>query len=133
MSLRVPSSSARSRPDRGDDPAAVSELVGNGVAIIDVRESDEWAQGHLPGRSMFRAATSSRGSRASCPIARSASCSIARLATLGTRRAHPQQRPRYEHVASMTGGITLWKDRGYEVVVPARSHLSSASATRATC
>ena len=24
----------------------------------------------------------------------------------------------YEHVESMTGGITLWKDRGYEVAVP---------------
>src|SRR6202042_1919300 len=24
----------------------------------------------------------------------------------------------YEHVESMTGGITLWKDRGYEVDVP---------------
>ncbi len=24
----------------------------------------------------------------------------------------------YEHVTSMTGGFTLWKDRGYEVEVP---------------
>ena len=24
----------------------------------------------------------------------------------------------YEHVRSMTGGITLWKDRGYEVQIP---------------
>src|SRR5213076_1780519 len=24
----------------------------------------------------------------------------------------------YEHVSSMTGGITLWKDRGYDVEVP---------------
>ncbi len=27
----------------------------------------------------------------------------------------------YENVASMTGGFTLWKDRGYEVERSARS------------
>src|SRR5579872_2494616 len=31
------------------DPSAVHELIGNGVAIIDVRETDEFASGHLPG------------------------------------------------------------------------------------
>ena len=31
------------------DPSEVSELIGNGVAIIDVRESEEWDAGHLPG------------------------------------------------------------------------------------
>ena len=32
----------------------------------------------------------------------------------------------------MTGGITLWKDRGYAVVVPKTLSPSSASATPAT-
>jgi len=31
------------------DPSAVHELVGNGVAIVDVRETEEYATGHLPG------------------------------------------------------------------------------------
>jgi molybdopterin/thiamine biosynthesis adenylyltransferase len=31
------------------DPGAVRELAGEGVAIIDVRESGEWESGHLPG------------------------------------------------------------------------------------
>ena len=31
------------------DPGAVHELVGDGVAIVDVRETDEFATGHLPG------------------------------------------------------------------------------------
>ena len=39
----------------------------------------------------------------------------------------------YEDVASMRGGITLWKDRGYDVEVPRALTPSSASATRATC
>ena len=35
-----------------------------------------------------------------------------------TRRARCSEDLGYEHVRSMTGGITLWKDRGYEVEVP---------------
>ena len=54
------------------DPGAVHELVGNGVAIVDVRETDEFATGHLPAPGTFPAAISSRGSRASSRIARSA-------------------------------------------------------------
>ena len=34
----------------------------------------------------------------------------------------------YEHVESMTGGITLWKDRGYEVEVPQVAHHRAARA-----
>src|SRR5580704_16867341 len=31
------------------DPSAVHDLVGDGVAIVDVRETEEYATGHLPG------------------------------------------------------------------------------------
>ncbi len=101
------------------DPAAVSELVGNGVAIIDVRESDEWAQGHLPGaKHVPRSYLESRiegvvPDRSQRVVLYCASGNRSALA------AHTLSNDLgYEHVASMTGGITLWKDRGYEVVVP---------------
>jgi rhodanese-related sulfurtransferase len=101
------------------DPAAVHELVGNGVAIVDVREADEWAQGHLPGakhvprgflESRIEGVVPDRGLRVILYCAsgnRSALAAHTLAAELG-----------YERVESMTGGITLWKDRGYEVVVP---------------
>jgi molybdopterin/thiamine biosynthesis adenylyltransferase/rhodanese-related sulfurtransferase len=101
------------------DPAAVHELVGDGVAIIDVRESDEWAQGHLPGakhvprgflESRIDGVVPDRGQRVILYCAsgnRSALAAHTLTADLG-----------YRHVESMTGGITLWKDRGYEVDVP---------------
>jgi molybdopterin/thiamine biosynthesis adenylyltransferase/rhodanese-related sulfurtransferase len=101
------------------DPAAVSELVGNGVAIIDVRESDEWAQGHLPGakhvprsylESRIEGVVPDRSQRVVLYFA-SGNRSALAAHTLSNDLG-------YEHVASMTGGITLWKDRGYEVVVP---------------
>ena len=31
------------------DPAEVSEHLGNGVTLIDVRETEEWDRGHIPG------------------------------------------------------------------------------------
>jgi len=51
------------------DPAVVREQMTNGAALVDVRETDEFAAGHIP--SMCRVRASSRGSRAPCPIARS--------------------------------------------------------------
>ena len=64
-------------------------------------------------------ATSSRASRAPSPIARD---ELILYCASGNRSAYAartlQEDLGYEHVRSMTGGITLWKDRGYEVDVP---------------
>jgi molybdopterin/thiamine biosynthesis adenylyltransferase/rhodanese-related sulfurtransferase len=101
------------------DPSAVHELVGNGVAIVDVRETDEFATGHLPGakhvprgylESRIEGVVPDRSQRVILYCAsgnRSALAARTLAEDLG-----------YESVESMTGGITLWKDRGYEVVIP---------------
>ena len=101
------------------DPSEVHELLGNGVAIVDVRESEEFAAGHIPGaRSVPRGYLESRiegtvPDRSQRVILYCASGQRSALA------AHTlSQALGYESVASMTGGITLWKDRGYEVDVP---------------
>ena len=52
------------------DPSEVNELLHEGVAIVDVRESEEFAPGTCPAPSTCRAATWRRASRASCPTAR---------------------------------------------------------------
>src|SRR4051812_38770190 len=101
------------------DPSAVHEVVGNGVAIVDVRESEEWDQGHLPGakhvprghlESRIEGAVPDRDQR------------VVLYCASGNRSALAAKTLRdelgYENVESMTGGITLWKDRGYEVDVP---------------
>jgi molybdopterin/thiamine biosynthesis adenylyltransferase len=101
------------------DPGDVHELVGNGVAIVDVRESEEFATGHLPGavhvprsylESRIDGIVPDRSQRVVLYCAsgnRSALAARTMVDDLG-----------YERVESMLGGITLWKDRGYEVVVP---------------
>ena len=101
------------------DPADVNAVLGNGAVIVDVRETHEFEAGHLPGakhvprghlESQIEGAAPDRGQRL---ILYCASGSRSALA------AHTlESLLGYEHVESMTGGITLWKDRGYQVEVP---------------
>jgi sulfur-carrier protein adenylyltransferase/sulfurtransferase len=101
------------------DPADVREQVGNGAVIVDVREPEEWGAGHIPGavhvpksylESRIEGAVPSRDKHVVLYCAsgnRSAWAARTLIEDLG-----------YEHVESMTGGFTLWKDRGYEVETP---------------
>jgi molybdopterin/thiamine biosynthesis adenylyltransferase/rhodanese-related sulfurtransferase len=101
------------------DPSEVQPLLGNGVAIVDVRETDEFAGGHLPGakhvprgflESRIDGVVPDHAQRVILYCAsgnRSALAAKTMLDELG-----------YETVESMTGGYTLWKDRGYDVEVP---------------
>ena len=101
------------------DPSEVQELLDEGVAIVDVREADEFASGHLPGaKHVPRGYLESRIEG----VVGDRSAPIILYCASGNRSAYAartlQQDLGYEHVRSMTGGITLWKDRGYKVVVP---------------
>jgi sulfur-carrier protein adenylyltransferase/sulfurtransferase len=100
------------------DPSEVRELANEGVAIIDVRESEEWDAGHLPGakhvprgylESRIDGAVPDRSQRVIlyCASGNRSALAANTLSELG-----------FEHVESMTGGITLWKDRGYPVEAP---------------
>jgi sulfur-carrier protein adenylyltransferase/sulfurtransferase len=101
------------------DPAAVREQVGNGAVIVDVREPEEWGAGHIPGavhvpksylESRIEGAVPDRAKHVVLYCAsgnRSAWAARTLIEDLG-----------YEHVESMTGGFTLWKDRGYDVETP---------------
>ena len=77
------------------DPSEVNELIGEGVTIVDVRGSEEFATGHLPGaksipRGLPRGAHRERRAR---PLGRADP--LLRLGQpLGLRRAHPAGGPR---------------------------------------
>ena len=101
------------------DPAEVSEHLGDGVTLIDVRESDEWDRGHIPGavhvprsylESRIEGVISDRDRRVVLYCASGQRSALAAHTLSGLLG--------YTDVASMTGGITLWKDRGYKVDVP---------------
>ncbi|MFL5832132.1 MAG: molybdopterin-synthase adenylyltransferase MoeB [Solirubrobacteraceae bacterium] len=101
------------------DPAVVREQVSNGAVVIDVREAEEWSTGHIPGakhvpksylESRIEGAAPDRDQHVIlyCQSGnRSAWAARTLIEDLG-----------YANVESMTGGITLWKDRGYDVETP---------------
>jgi sulfur-carrier protein adenylyltransferase/sulfurtransferase len=101
------------------DPAEVSEHLGNGIVLVDVRESEEWDRGHIPGavhvprgylESRIDGAVGDRDKRVVIY------CASGQRSALAANTLSEQLG--YTNVASMTGGITLWKDRGYKVDVP---------------
>ena len=101
------------------DPSEVREQLNNGAVVVDVREPEEWSAGHIPGarhvpksylESRIEGAVPDRSQHVVLYCAsgnRSAWAARTMIEDLG-----------YEHVESMTGGFTLWKDRGYEVETP---------------
>jgi molybdopterin/thiamine biosynthesis adenylyltransferase/rhodanese-related sulfurtransferase len=101
------------------DPAAVHEQMNNGATIVDVRETEEFAAGHLPGaKHVPRSYLESRIEGIAPDRARH----LILYCASGNRSAYAARTLiedlGYENVESMLGGITLWKDRGYEVDVP---------------
>ena len=100
------------------DPSQVRDGLGNGAVVIDVREPEEWGTGHIPGakhvpKSFLESRIEGAAGRDDHIIVycqsgnRSAWAARTLIDDLG-----------YENVESMTGGITLWKDRGYDVEQP---------------
>src|ERR687885_1851349 len=105
------------------DPREVHDSVqnGNGRAplLVDVREQHEFEEGHIPGavhvpRGHLESRIEGRAGDRSQPIV--LYCASGQRSALA---AHTLEKLLgYEDVASMTGGITLWKDRGFEVETP---------------
>jgi molybdopterin/thiamine biosynthesis adenylyltransferase/rhodanese-related sulfurtransferase len=101
------------------DPSAVREQLGNGAVVLDVREAEEWSTGHIPGAKHVPKSFLESRIEGSAPDRdqhvilycqsgnRSAWAARTLIDDLG-----------YTNVESMTGGITLWKDRGYDVEQP---------------
>jgi molybdopterin/thiamine biosynthesis adenylyltransferase len=101
------------------DPAAVREQISNGAAVVDVREPEEWAAGHIPGASHVPRSYLESRIEGTVP---DHSQHVILYCASGNRSAWATRTLvedlGYEHVESMTGGFTLWKDRGYEVEQP---------------
>jgi len=101
------------------DPSEVNELIDEGVAVVDVRETEEFSAGHLPGaKHVPRSYLETRIEG----IVPDRATQVILYCASGNRSAYAARTLTedlgYEHVRSMTGGITLWKDRGYKVEVP---------------
>jgi molybdopterin/thiamine biosynthesis adenylyltransferase/rhodanese-related sulfurtransferase len=101
------------------DPAEVRDGLGNGVVLVDVREGEEFERERIPGAvHVPRGYLESRIEGA----VRDRDAHVVLYCASGSRSALAadtlQQLLGYTNVESMTGGITLWKDRGYDTEVP---------------
>ena len=105
------------------DPREVHDLTsngsGNGTVIVDVREQHEYEEAHLPGaKHVPRGHLESRieGSAPDKEARVILYCASGQRSALAAKTL--EQELGYSNVESMAGGITLWKDRGFEVDVP---------------
>ncbi len=103
------------------DPRQVHEIQqnGNGAVLVDVREQHEFEESHIPGavhvprghlESRIETAAPDKSQRVILY------CASGNRSALAAQTL--QQMLGYEDAESMAGGITLWKDRGFEVEVP---------------
>jgi len=102
------------------DPSEVHPLLGNGVAFVDVRESDEVVAGKLPGAKHVPRAYLEQRIEGAVPDRSQRVILYCAAGNRSALAAKTLEELGYENVQSMTGGYTLWKDRGYEVEVPFR-------------
>jgi molybdopterin/thiamine biosynthesis adenylyltransferase/rhodanese-related sulfurtransferase len=102
------------------DPAEVSEHLGDeDIVIVDVREPEEYAAGHIPGavhvpRSYLETRIENAVPDKSKRVV--LYCASGNRSTFAANTL--TELLGYERAENMTGGFTLWKDRGYAVEVP---------------
>jgi molybdopterin/thiamine biosynthesis adenylyltransferase/rhodanese-related sulfurtransferase len=105
------------------DPREVHDAVNNGngsaPVLVDVREQHEFEESHIPGaihvpRGHLESRIEGKVSDRSQPVV--LYCASGQRSALAAHTL--QSLLGYDDVASMTGGITLWKDRGFEVETP---------------
>src|SRR3954470_9585808 len=102
------------------DPKDVHENgTGNGTVLVDVREQHEFEEAHIPGAVHVPRGHLEQRIEGAAP---DKSQHVVLYCASGNRSALAantmQELLGYDNVESMRGGITLWKDRGYEVDVP---------------
>ena len=104
------------------DPSEVHDQLQhglNGTVLVDVREQHEFESSHLPGavhvpRGHLETRIEGAAPDKSQPVI--LYCSTDNRSSLAADTM--QRLLGYEDVTVMTGGITLWKDRGYDVETP---------------
>lgn len=101
------------------EPEQVDEIRRrDDVMLVDVRESDEWRAGHLPGaihlpRGFFELQIDEKLPDKSKPVI--LYCAGGLRSALA---AMTMEQLGYTDVRHMNGGFTRWRDTGHEVVVP---------------
>jgi sulfur-carrier protein adenylyltransferase/sulfurtransferase len=101
------------------EPSEAREQAAEGATLVDVRETEEFDAGHIPGAKHVPRGYLEQRIEAAAPDRDQPVilyCASGNRSALAARTLLDELG--YSNVESMRGGITLWKDRGYEVEVP---------------
>jgi sulfur-carrier protein adenylyltransferase/sulfurtransferase len=93
-------------------------LAGTGAVLLDVRETDEWSQGHVPGavfipRGYLELQVEEKVKDKDQEVV--VYCAGGTRSALGAKSL---QELGYTRVTSMQGGFTKWKESGFPIEVP---------------
>ena len=101
-------------------PEEVGELIagGNGITIIDVREGDEYRQGHLPGAIHLPRGFLELQAEGKLAGFRGRIIAYCAAGIRSLFAADTLNRMGFDDVVSMAGGFTRWKQNGHPYDVP---------------
>jgi adenylyltransferase/sulfurtransferase len=107
---------ARTKAEIAEVDAPGAQAI-EGAAWVDVRETDEWQEGHIPGA--VHVPRGNLESRIEGVVGKSTPVVI--YCAVGSRSAFAAKTLEelgYEEVYSLRGGFTDWKRNGYEITLP---------------
>ena len=107
---------ARSRITEIDVRGTASAIEAGGVTLVDVREPDEFGQGHLEGAFNIPRGVAEMGIPQMIPDARSRIICYCAGGGRSALVADNLRQMGYENVESMTGGFQAWARAGGKVV-----------------
>jgi molybdopterin/thiamine biosynthesis adenylyltransferase/rhodanese-related sulfurtransferase len=93
-------------------PDEAARLAASGVKIVDVREQDEWEQGHIPGAIHVSKSYLEQDIEAAVPDRRAPVVLYCAGGVRSLLAARDMREMGYEDPISMSGGFQLWKSEG---------------------
>lgn len=99
------------------DVKSVHEALRSGgdVTVLDVREPDEWEEGHIPGAKHVPRGLLELRSSAALPDKDARIVVHCAHGGRGSLAAKTLGEMGYTNVANMEGGLSAWREAGYEV------------------
>lgn len=98
------------------DPDAVHNALESGeeVIILDVREPDEWEEGHIKGAKLLPRGLLEYKAADELPDKDARIITHCARGGRGALSAKSLQEMGYTNVANMQGGVKAWREKGYE-------------------
>ena len=100
------------------DSSRARELLEDGAAALDVRERDEWEEGHIPGAVHIPRGSLEGRIESKVPDRSQAVVVYCSGGSRSAFAAKTLEELGYEHVLSLAGGFTDWKRNGFPFELP---------------